>query len=282
MSLSNLTTNNNNIASLEWEIANALDYGAFAGYDLIGKLVKKAQLQKITKPLLPKVVDYVNFPKPVRAFVKSYFHAELEQFPELISHLGELQVFATERPAHYASDVGAEYFDNANLVASYIPLDQLFTKYAKGLVHEIVHAVQFFLHNRGQKVATPQNKDSRYLSDSKFYLNDVAEVTARNAEDAFEKLSWQSPTESIQWEDFLRVIGPDQVWRVSAHKGRYKDMYLYTGNFKVTNVRKNGIMFREGNWASDIEIVKEISEGFIGVTPGAGLWRLIISSNYIS
>ena len=206
MSLSNLTTNNNDIASLEWEIENALTYGAFADYDLVGKLVKKAQLQRNIAYSIPKVVDYSNFPKRVRSFVKSYFHSELEQFPELITHLGTLKVFATERPLHYAHDVGAEYFDNANLVASYIPLDQLFTKYAKGLVHEIVHAVQFFLHNRGQKVATPQNANSKYYSDNKFYLNDAAEVEARKVEAAFNKLSWEVQEDPETYEDLYMGI----------------------------------------------------------------------------
>lgn len=186
----NLSMNNNTLTFLEWEIDNVLAHGAFDGYDLVDKLVKRAQLQKIPTHPLPKVVAYPDFPKRVRNFVKDYFYSELAQFPDLISHLGELKVFASVRPSHYESNVGAEYFDNANLIASYVPLEELFTKYAKGLVHEITHSIQFYLYNRGRKVATPRIDDSRYYSDNKFYLDDVAEVVARKAEASFDSLSW--------------------------------------------------------------------------------------------
>ena len=38
-----LSMNNNNLTFLEWEIGNVLAHGAFDGYDLVDKLVKRAQ-----------------------------------------------------------------------------------------------------------------------------------------------------------------------------------------------------------------------------------------------
>ncbi|KKK70233.1 hypothetical protein LCGC14_2926080, partial [marine sediment metagenome] len=61
-----LSMNNNNLTFLEWEIGNVLAHGAFDGYDLVDKLVKRAQLQNIQTYPLPKVVTYPYFPKRVR------------------------------------------------------------------------------------------------------------------------------------------------------------------------------------------------------------------------
>lgn len=237
MPLLDLSINNDDLDAFEWEVSNVLSYGAFAGYDLVGQLVKKAQLQKISKDFLPKVVSYQDFPKRVRSFVKSYFHSELEQFPDLIKHLGDLKVFASQRPLHYTSDIGAEYFDSANIIASYIPLEQLFTKYAKGLVHEIVHSIQFYLHNRGQKVATPQKDDSRYYSDNKFYLNDVAEIEASRAEDSFDKLSWMPQPDDMGYPTYeITELQARQLYNQALNKiigwREGKEKYLLIHSFE--------------------------------------------------
>ena len=271
----NLSMNNNTLTFLEWEIDNVLAHGAFDGYDLVDKLVKRAQLQKIQTHSLPKVVTYPYFPKRVRNFVKDYFHSELEQFPDLISHLGALKVFASDRPAHYESNVGAEYFDNANIIASYVPLEELFTKYAKGLVHEITHSIQFYLYNRGRKVATPRIDDSRYYSDNKFYLDDEAEVVARKAEASFDSLSWQVQNEDFSFLEFLNVAGPEQVWRTPSRMKRHPYFYLYTGKFEVTKLQKRTLEFKGGQWAKDINDVKQISPGHIGVSPIDGPFTLV-------
>ena len=195
-------------SSLDWEIENVISYGAFDGYDLVKKLIQKTSGQ----PAIT-VLTYKDFPQNVRTFVKDYYYRELEEFPDLVAHLNSLRVYAAEKPEFYDSNVGAEYFDTENLILSYIPLDDLFTKYSRGLVHEIDHVVQYYLKGVGKEASVPSTNDPKYYSDNKFYIQDKAEIKARGAELAFEKKSWAVVKEELSFEDFLNTFKPQQVWK---------------------------------------------------------------------
>jgi len=179
-------------ASLDWEIENVISYGAFDGYDLVGKLI-----QKTSSNVVQEVLSYKDLPQNVRTFIKDYYHNELEEFPELVAHLNSLRVYGAERPRFYDDNVGAEYFDNENLILSYIPLEDLFGKYSRGLVHEIDHVVQYYLKGIGKEASIPNVNDPKYYSDNKFYIQDKAEIRARGAELAFEKTAWKIHNDNI-------------------------------------------------------------------------------------
>jgi len=179
-------------SSLDWEIENVISYGAFDGYDLVGKLIQKTSDQNISK-----VLSFRDFPQKVRTFIKDYYHNELEEFPELVAHLNSLRVYGAERPRFYEENVGAEYFDNENLILSYIPLEDLFSKYSRGLVHEIDHVVQYYLKSLNKLATVPTTNDPKYYNDNKFYLNDKAEIRARGVELAFEKKSWKIHADDV-------------------------------------------------------------------------------------
>jgi len=204
---------NDTISAIDWEIDNIISYGAFEGYDLIGKLLQKVASTDKDEQIL----TYKDFPDKVRYFVKEYYAKQIEQDPELVEHINSLRVVASERPMFYDDTVGAEYVDTENVILSYIPVKDLFEKYPEGLVHELDHVVQFYLKSIGKEASIPAAGDPRYLNDSKFYLEDKAEIKARAAEKAFEKLSWK--IQEFKLGDFIRLIKDTSFISATISKG---------------------------------------------------------------
>lgn len=242
--------------SPDWEIENVISYGAFEGYDLVGKILQKVSSQEIDR----RVFTYKDFPESVRAFVKDYYSKEIEEFPDLVQHLSSLRVTAAERPFYYDKNVGAEYFDNENLILSYIPLGNLIGKYSTGLVHEIDHVIQYFLKSKGKTASIPDNNDERYYHDNKFYLNDRAEIKARAAEKAFEKLSWKIPQEFYDGEAVAFLYKNPEDNEDYTAIGYINTELSNPPKMKLTNVyfmRKTGYVQRLYNiWVDQSDLYK--------------------------
>jgi SAM-dependent methyltransferase len=199
------TFTNMSSEEIGWEIDSTVDAICMKKLTSFSNLREKLlsrynllQKEDLNLKLEKETISYKDLPPHVRGFIGDFFQHQFTKYSGLKDFVEDLKIVFDDLPEELPEDVGADFDTEGCYISFYLPKSAL-QDGMEGIVHEIVHAIQFFLKGKDSIIPEHPKTTKEYYEDDEVYREDEAEKYANKVTKEFVKLSWKKdPTRKLE------------------------------------------------------------------------------------